>query len=1437
MHVGTHARIASSNCASRSMDQALFLIALSIKSIHINCALSNHYMFSRITLLQSSLCESSHAHERVSKALREKRCEQRAARRLTASRALRLHKHASTYTSAVRPFSMEEAAVERDTGMKNEEGIENSGELSVDSPNAKEQEGEMNFEKKEEMETSRVNMSEQEKLDVPSLVEICKQQLIVILKDMCADSSNSDEKASFMYHLNRLRSAVTVVDLHNYIAVFGPCLSYNKLPSTWNISVCDYLKQQLNILRAADSQHTSTNYANYYDLHNEYEEAIHEKKIGVVNAENGFHMGSRNLQGSSLKGSGSNNCHGSNCIGNGCVGSGCSAGCGYPFCDQDDGLMDDYYDCLMRTKLADESPNCMKYMVNGKNDTLNSTEVDNVISYLRKYEVKSGKDSSKMEDELKYGKELDDYDFQEEYLKDKALYDSDIDDPSIVDNSSMINPNGGRNYTDSNIMNMTNTVSSGNGGSDLMMSGKDFNLKLERMKKGDILSSWSRANTEGHPEYLPRIPGVRFNPKKQQWLAAWNDNTREIRRYFSVKQYGFEQARILAVKARQEAEKAGARCKPMFHVHGRKATDGMSVDASKNGEMEDGYSGMNAGLMSGMIGGNSSGNMLLANGIGGITQGNIAPGGITPGGNNNNDPVVKKDGGKEGGKEGGKGENKGVKRGRGRPPKRKLSEDSQLSLDDMEQSLCRNNNDNGETLECMDSFDKDCTRPMKGVSYNDRKGSWLAYWSIGKNFQMRRFPIKKLGFEKAKELAIQCRLEAEQAGATTTENRTKRMKNMLTLHSENTIEGIMNNNHSMDHDDNMINEGKGINGNLLISQMHGYGGHPNQMNPHHQMNNSHHHMHLHHGNSMNGIQSSKIPHSDGQDSENDFSPTKRTRAPRGRRMESLTARASALTPVEGVRFDPYSYSWFAKYLENENSKEPKISKYLLKKWGFNKAHSLAVHTVKCAFKAVPFTDEELINIFNVDAKNLLSNQNNLINIEFKETFDPNGGGITGDSGGDSVLMNSMGMMGSINGLNGIDGVGSTVSGGYNGCLDTFCGGLNGEVGVNVGMKNGENVNMNVNVNVSGMISAFEEVEGGSGPDMMDGKGVGTGNIHVEDVMTTGNGSSKHMTNIVNGLNSVNGDQGLLNEETLLSSYQHSGEANVESGDNDMGVLSDVLKGGGGDDIPNGIPFINEGSSGVVKGIGRNIIRDNTIGHGPFCVPIPEEIGGNPDNENINEANNSEVQDKGNMGVDGRRVPSDDASCWIGRNVTADKLNTDGSGGVNIGMNSSLYGGSSAPKVFSIEREIPSQFRGIVESEENEVCKDFLEDKYDIPTNTLRNDAKNGDNHHVNHNDNSSIDVREISDNVERHALANASTLRIMNGQYNVDVHADVSTNLENGNGFTNDSTTYDQNGCNSFSSYGNDNEETDKIIGPSKKELGESSLYYMNVKPEIKTEQ
>lgn len=94
---------------------------------------------------------------------------------------------------------------------------------------------------------------------------------------------------------------------------------------------------------------------------------------------------------------------------------------------------------------------------------------------------------------------------------------------------------------------------------------------------------------------------------------------------------------------------------------------------------------------------------------------------------------------------------------------------------------------------------------------------------------------------------------------------------------------------SIDNDDSNIHQhmkekGGGMNGNLRMSRMQNYAGAGISGQSVHQTN--------------------KLLNSDaGQDSENEFSPTKRTRAPRGRRMESLTARASALTPVEGVRFD------------------------------------------------------------------------------------------------------------------------------------------------------------------------------------------------------------------------------------------------------------------------------------------------------------------------------------------------------------------------------------------------------------------------------------------------------------------------------------------------------------------------------------------------------
>ncbi|GAW80500.1 transcription factor with AP2 domain(s) [Plasmodium gonderi] len=1104
---------------------------------------------------------------------------------------------------------MEGLETETGIAIKNEERSEKGNELLIGLKNLNEHDGVVvggvvNYEKKEDADIA-MHMNDQDKLDVPSLVEICKQQLIVILKDMCADLNGSDEKASFFYHLNRLRNAVTVVDLHNYIAVFGPCLSYNKLPSTWNISVCDYLKQQLNILRAADSQQSPNGYVSYLDLHNDLEDIINEKKggnsttTGSISMQGNINSNNLNskfsMKGSSIHMNSANST--SNLSGNVSGRMNMSnentnlIGC-YTLGDNEDNtIVEDYYDCLMRTKLSDETSNCLKYMMNSKNDSLSNTEVENVISYLKKYEVKSNKNYCNFEDELIYSKDSD-YEYHEDYLKDKTLYDSDIDDNNIfgtnlIDSSRNINDsnstvlnmsmpnsvsanNNSNNNNNNNNNNINHNNNSNNNNSNSNLNNKNYNMKYDVMKKNnnDTVNTWTRACTEGHPEYLPRIPGVRFNPKKQQWLAAWNDNTREIRRYFSVKQYGFEQARILAVKARQEAEKAGARCKPMFHVHGRKAADSASNDVMKNNNgmmMEDGSS---ARMTNNNIAGNNNiGNISSSDACGnmGIMNNNVKTaftnnsttmnsGGIIVGVGKTQDPMNKKNLLKN-------ENNKGIKRGRGRPPKRKISEDSQLSLDDMEQNLCKNG-DNAELMEAIDSFDKNCTRPMKGVSYNDRKGSWLAYWSIGKNFQMKRFPIKKLGFEKAKELAIQCRLEAEQAGATTTENRTKRIRNLITLNSENTLDVMMDIN-SIDQEENLNDTSKGMNGHVLMSQMHHFNAHG--MNPHSSNNRSNNNSNNGMGcnNSNNNIHQTKMSHSDCQESENDYSPTKRTRAPRGRRMESLTARASALTPVEGVRFDPFSYSWYAKYLENENSKEPKISKYLLKKWGFNKAHSLAVHTVKCAYKGVPFTEQELTNIFNVNSKKLMNNQRNFINMTYK-------GGSYGnneDSNDNVYNSNNYGTMGIPNSPNGViignmGYVNNTMNDGTTGMIDHMV----NEIDAVSAMNTMGDIDVMGGGATAGLVGAAAGLGGG-----VDSLGSmnnlnNIGNLNMGEIGNFNNNMKAYRGNmnehgIMNNISTndleKNGDMNNMHDEETLLVNGSSNDANIGL-NNSMDITNNML---------------------------------------------------------------------------------------------------------------------------------------------------------------------------------------------------------------------------------------------------------------------------------------
>ncbi|SCM24329.1 transcription factor with AP2 domain(s), putative [Plasmodium chabaudi chabaudi] len=1281
---------------------------------------------------------------------------------------------------------METLVSENNINAKSEDGNENSEKLAEDSNNIKGEENELIYEKKDEM---NMNYVEQDKLDVPSLVEICKQQLIVILKDMCTDSNNSDEKISFLYHLNRLRNALTVVDLHNYIAVFGPCLSYNKLPSTWNISVCDYLKQQLNILRAADSQQNSNNYMNYYDLHNEYEEAIINKKLNYGNNSNfdnnkyGNGINDNNVNNSfnlaNVVGSSKDNTNlsinGKVINQNNFLNNGANMN---NYCDQNENMIDDYYDFLMRTKLPNESINNLKYMMNDKQDNPNNADADNLLSYLKKYELKSNKNNTnKNDDPSKYNNKESDYDYQEEYLKDKMLYDSDMDENNMMDHNFLdgaynngMNGRGPQDYDNSG----NNMIGMNSNGTNI--NNKNYNIKLEKIKKNDTMNSWNKPNTEGHPEYLPRIPGVRFNPKKQQWLAAWNDNTREIRKYFSVKQYGFEQARILAVKARQEAEKAGARCKPMFHVHGRKAMDGISNELIKvslintqmsSNEMDPNYNnGIPNGSNNAMMGNNC--NMIMANGnnlgaipngmnnmnaingmhnmggmnaLNGMNQLNAMNMGNMNGENNNamlgmtlvtapNDILTKKDLLKS-------ETNKGIKRGRGRPPKRKLSEDSHLSLDEIEQSIRRgyiasNNggmNDNAELLECMDSYEKDCTRPMKGVSYNDRKGSWLAYWSIGKNFQMRRFPIKKLGFEKAKELAIQCRLEAEQAGATTTENRNKRGRSLLNNNLNNNLDGMLDNGSMLDHDDNMNDHtngaNKGMNRNMLLPHMHNFN---NGQGLGSNITNSGGHPYQHHGmlGTIGGGVHNKIPHSDGQDSENEFSPTKRTRAPRGRRMESLTARANALTPVEGVRFDPYSYSWFAKYLENENSKEPKISKYLLKKWGFNKAHSLAVHTVKCAYKAVPFTDEELLNIFNVDAKNMMNNgnnQNGMINMNFKDNFanggvDNNAANFTSNNFGNNNMMNNMGM---INGA-----VGNNPNMDMN-----MHGGSSGNIS-NIG-----NISNPINNNYPGNIGAFKNYAT---------PGVGNNGMVV---VPPGMNNIADL-NAINGLD-PNGVMNAPNDNKIMDPSNINGkDPNLENDNTGMDgrnlgtPMNNNINQVNKMNHMNGYNFNNLHTGGV----GNIIANNNVTGHGDNINNYVSNIdGSNASGEKMNSLNNFLIDDNKNNLEHG------------GMNHAANN-------------NNSVYG--------QMDNEMANH--------------NMIDQTYGI---------QNNNNNHGNMNPDM---INNLMDHIN-------------------DNNNDMGNNTQGENNNSNNS--YDQNGGTNFNGYANEDGNGN---------INDSSMYYMNSKSEIKTE-
>ncbi|KAF8823095.1 AP2 domain transcription factor AP2VIIa-9 [Cardiosporidium cionae] len=56
-------------------------------------------------------------------------------------------------------------------------------------------------------------------------------------------------------------------------------------------------------------------------------------------------------------------------------------------------------------------------------------------------------------------------------------------------------------------------------------------------------------------EQLPRVGGVCFDKNRQRWIAHWKVSGKYVKNYFPVSNYGFDEARQLAVNCRQDAEK------------------------------------------------------------------------------------------------------------------------------------------------------------------------------------------------------------------------------------------------------------------------------------------------------------------------------------------------------------------------------------------------------------------------------------------------------------------------------------------------------------------------------------------------------------------------------------------------------------------------------------------------------------------------------------------------------------------------------------------------------------------------------------------------------------------------------------------------------------------------------------------------------------------
>ncbi|SOV16872.1 transcription factor with AP2 domain(s) [Plasmodium sp. gorilla clade G2] len=51
---------------------------------------------------------------------------------------------------------------------------------------------------------------------------------------------------------------------------------------------------------------------------------------------------------------------------------------------------------------------------------------------------------------------------------------------------------------------------------------------------------------------IPKITGVSYDRKQKIWVSHWRANCKTVHKYFSVKKYGFEEARKLAIKCREE---------------------------------------------------------------------------------------------------------------------------------------------------------------------------------------------------------------------------------------------------------------------------------------------------------------------------------------------------------------------------------------------------------------------------------------------------------------------------------------------------------------------------------------------------------------------------------------------------------------------------------------------------------------------------------------------------------------------------------------------------------------------------------------------------------------------------------------------------------------------------------------------------------------------